>query len=62
MKKLSCDLCDQAFEAETFEEWFQQMMGHYKSVHADFMAAAASKSKEEGAQWMADNRTRFDAA
>jgi len=29
MKLLSCDLCDEAFAAETFEDWMQLMMPHY---------------------------------
>ncbi len=62
MKTLSCDLCDVSFDAETFEQWFQQMLSHYKSDHADFMAAAADKPKEEGAKWMAEARARFDGA
>lgn len=62
MKTLSCDLCDRTFDAESFEDWFEQMKPHYMAEHADFMAEAANKSKEEGMKWMADNKARFEAA
>lgn len=62
MKLLSCDLCDEAFAAETFEEWMQFMMPHYMAEHASYMEAGKDKPKEEQAKWMADNRARFDAA
>ena len=47
MKTLSCDMCDKEFSADTFDEWFGQMKGHYMADHADAMAASANKSKEE---------------
>ena len=62
MKTLSCDLCDEALTAQTFEEWMQLMMPHYMSKHADVMEANKTASKEDGAKWMAENRARFDAA
>ena len=61
MKTLSCEVCDRAFSAETFDEWFKQMQTHYKSDHADVMAASASKSKEEGMKWMAEMKAKFKA-
>jgi len=62
MKTLSCDMCDSEFTAETFDDWFKQMMGHYMSDHADFMEASKNKSKEEGEKWMAAAKARFEAA
>ena len=61
MKTLTCDMCDSAFSAETFDGWFKQMQGHYQTAHADFMAQAATKSKEEGMKWMADMKAKFEA-
>ena len=62
MKTLSCDLCSRTFTAQTFDDWFKQMRGHYMADHAEFMAAAATKSKAEGEQWMAAAKARFEAA
>ncbi len=62
MKKLSCDICNVEFTADTFDGWFQQMMPHYMADHADVMAANKDKTKEEGAQWMAVAKTRFEEA
>lgn len=62
MKLLSCDLCDEAFAADTFEEWMQLMMPHYMAEHAEVMEASKDKSKEEQEAWMTENRARFDAA
>ena len=61
MKTLSCDMCEKDFSAETFDEWFGQMKGHYMSDHADVMAGNANKSKEEGMKWMADMKAKFEA-
>lgn len=61
MKAMTCDLCDKEFSANTFDEWFGQMKGHYGSDHADFMAQSANKSKEEGMKWMADMKAKFEA-
>jgi hypothetical protein len=55
MKTLKCDLCDATAQGETFEEWMAALRPHYSEAHADVM-------KEEMAQWMADNKARFDAA
>ena len=62
MKTLPCDICDQEFSAEAFEDWFEQMHAHYRADHTDVMAAAAGKPKSEGEQWMADAKARFEAA
>ncbi|MGH1375265.1 MAG: hypothetical protein ACRBCK_02860 [Alphaproteobacteria bacterium] len=62
MKTLSCDICDQTFTAENFDGWFEQMLGHYMADHADVMQANKGKSKEEGMQWMAQAKARFEAA
>ena len=59
---MKCDLCSDEFSAETFEDWFKQMQGHYMSAHADFMKNAQNKTKEEGVKWMADMRAKFEAA
>ena len=61
MKTLSCDQCGTDFSADTFDAWFKQMLGHYKSDHADVMAANADKSKEEGMKWMAEMQAKFEA-
>jgi hypothetical protein len=61
MKTMQCDMCDQTFSADTFEQWFEQMKGHYMKDHADFMAQSQNKSQEEGMKWMADMRAKFDA-
>lgn len=60
MRTMSCDLCESKFTADSFEEWFQQMQGHYMNDHADFMKQAQSKTKEEGMKWMADMKAKFE--
>lgn len=60
MKTMSCDLCEEEFSAETFEDWFKQMKDHYMQDHADFMKEAQSKSKEEGMKWMSDMKAKFE--
>jgi hypothetical protein len=62
MKTLPCDACDREFSAETFEDWFKQMRGHYMADHADVMAAMADKPRSEGEKWMVDAKARFEAA
>lgn len=62
MKAVTCDLCDKAFDAETFEDWLEQMKPHYMAEHADFMKASKDKSKEEGMKWMEEARKRFNEA
>jgi len=65
MKTLKCDLCEHEAQGETFDEWVQALMPHYMEAHADVMKSH-SKDKEEmekeKAKWMAENKTRFDAA
>ena len=61
MKTLTCDLCDHEASANTFEEWMQALMPHYKEAHADVMNDS-TKTKEDGERWMVENRARFDAA
>lgn len=66
MKTLKCDLCDHEESAETFEEWMNKLKPHYAEAHADLMQQKGDQSKDEqmaGMQkWMADNKTRFEAA
>lgn len=62
MKLLACDLCDEAFAAETFEDWMQLMMPHYMAEHSEVMDANKDKPKDEHLAWMKENRARFDAA
>lgn len=61
MKTLKCDLCDATASGETFEEWMQALMPHYKEAHADVMNDP-TKTKEDGVRWMEENRARFNAA
>jgi len=61
MKTLKCDLCDATAQGETFEDWMKALQPHYLQDHSDVMADS-SKTKEERAQWMVDNKARFDAA
>ncbi len=61
MKTLKCDLCDHITQGETFEEWMQALMPHYKEAHADVMQDP-NKTKADGEKWMAENKKRFEAA
>lgn len=61
MKTVTCDLCSATASANTFEEWMQALMPHYKEAHADVMNDS-TKTKADGERWMAENRIRFDAA
>ena len=61
MKTLKCDLCDATAEGESFEEWMSTLRPHYMEAHADVMSAA-SHTKEDMENWMAENRARFEAA
>ena len=61
MKTLKCDLCEVTAEGETFEDWMQALHPHYSAVHAGVMADP-SKTREDGEQWAAENRARFEAA
>lgn len=60
-KTVSCDLCDEVAEGETFEEWMQALYPHYASAHPEVMSNEAN-GEAERERWMADNRARFDAA
>ncbi len=61
MKTLKCDLCETTAQGETFEEWMQNLMPHYMQAHADVMNDP-SKTKEDQQKWIAENKTRFEAA
>ncbi len=60
-KTLSCDLCDETAEGETFEEWMQALFPHYAKAHPEVMSNQAN-GEAERARWMAENQARFDAA
>lgn len=66
MKTLKCDLCEVTAQGETFEEWMKALMPHYMEAHADVMKGKAGltdeEKQEEMKKWMAENKTRFDAA
>jgi DNA-binding PadR family transcriptional regulator len=66
MKTVKCDICDHEEGAETFEEWMELMKPHYTQAHADFMKQQGERSAEEQQsemqKWMAENKTRFEAA
>ena len=61
MKTLKCDLCEVTADGETFEEWMQALMPHYKEAHADVMSDP-SKTEEDRAKWMTESKAKFDAA
>ncbi|MEO7803200.1 MAG: hypothetical protein ABIS18_01850 [Actinomycetota bacterium] len=61
MKTLKCDLCEAMAEGDTFEDWMKALMPHYMQEHADVMNDP-SKGEAEQHKWMAENRTRFEAA
>lgn len=61
MKILKCDLCDYEAQGETFEEWMNALKPHYMEAHADVMNDP-SKAAADHAQWMTENKARFDAA
>lgn len=61
MKTLKCDLCEHEAQGETFADWMQALMPHYKEAHADVMNDP-NKTKEDGEKWMKENQARFDAA
>lgn len=66
MKTLTCDMCDQQAQGETFEEWMQNLMPHYKEAHADFMQKMGEMSPEEQEkskqEWMQKMKAAFDTA
>ena len=59
MKTLTCDLCEATAEGETFEEWMQALMPHYREAHADVMNDP-TKTKEDQMRWMVEHRARFE--
>ena len=61
MKTLKCDLCEITAEGETFEAWMKALHPHYNEVHVEVMKNS-SHTKEDMEKWMAENKTRFDAA
>ena len=65
MKTMKCDLCEVTAKGETFEEWMEALKPHYKEAHSDVMKTHAGTPEEMKAKmgtWMAENKTRFDAA
>ena len=61
MKTLKCDLCDYEAQGATFEEWMEALKPHYLEAHADVMNDT-SKTAADMANWMAENKRRFEAA
>jgi hypothetical protein len=61
MKTMSCDQCSKPLSAENFDDWFKQMQTHYMRDHANYMKQAKNKTREEGMQWMAEMKAKFDA-
>ena len=61
MKTLTCDLCDYEAQGETFEAWMKALHPHYMEAHRDVISHP-SKTEADRAQWMKDNKARFDAA
>lgn len=59
MKTLSCDFCDATIEGETFDEWMEAAKAHYGANHADKIEGI---SEEDKAKWVADTKTKFEAA
>jgi hypothetical protein len=66
MKTLKCDLCEHEAQGETFEEWMKALMPHWMKAHADVMKNTGKMAKEDQKKhqqkWMAENKTRFEAA
>lgn len=66
MTTLTCDLCDHAVTAETFDAWLDALKPHYAQVHTDFMAEQGAKTPEEQMaamqQWVEVNKERFENA
>jgi hypothetical protein len=65
MKTLKCDLCEVTAEGETFEDWMQALMPHYKEAHAEVMKTTGELPKDEQdahrAKWMTENKARFES-
>lgn len=66
MKTLQCDLCEATAQGETFEQWMENMMPHYKEAHGDMMKSMSELPEEEQqakkAEWMKEMGAKFDAA
>jgi hypothetical protein len=61
MKTLKCDLCEEAAQGETFEDWMKALMTHYIECHSEIMNDP-TKTKDDQQKWMVENKARFDAA
>lgn len=62
MKNLPCDICAEACEADSFDQWFGKMLAHWKANHqAKMKAMEETYSQADGAKWMAEHRARFEA-
>ena len=63
MTTLKCDLCEATAEGDTFEDWMNALMPHYKKAHADVMKEtrdlSEEKQKAHQVKWMSDNMARF---
>jgi predicted small metal-binding protein len=66
MTTLTCDLCDHAETAASFDEWMEKLKPHYQKAHSDFMQTMMQKSPEEQKaeymKWIKENQARFNAA
>ncbi len=60
MKTVKCDLCNHEAQGATFEEWLAALKPHYVEAHADVIRDN-TKTAQDMANWMADNKARFDA-
>jgi hypothetical protein len=61
MTTLKCDLCDHQASGETFEDWMNALLPHYKETHADVMNNPDHKP-EDKEKWMTENKVRFEQA
>lgn len=63
MKNLPCDVCGEDCQAASFQDWFGQMLAHWKAHHQTEMADMEKNySKEDGEKWIADHQAAFEAA
>jgi hypothetical protein len=53
-------LCETTVQGETFQEWMQNLMPHYMQAHSDVMNDPSKQKRST--KWMAENKTRFEAA
>ncbi len=61
MKTMKCDMCEVELEGQDFDAWFKAALAHYGVAHPEVMKDT-SKTEEDRAKWMAENKTRFEAA